>query len=175
MCLCILLFFCYCYRNIVNNIASIYNTKIDTFVCPPHISETVAVRIMKLAHRPRIALTTNKLISNHILLSILSIIFYTNLTNRDTSTPNIAHINMDNLLLLPDRSLCIIVFSMLIRMRYGLVVKSLTGDRVVTSSNHSEAVWKLFLLQFTLPPLNFANVFRKRLYRSCNVQLSAMC
>ena len=29
---------------------------------------------------------------------------------------NIAHINMDNLLLLPDRSLCIIVFSTLIRI-----------------------------------------------------------
>ena len=37
----------------------IYTTKIGTLFCPPHISETVAVRIMKLAHRPRIA---NKLI-----------------------------------------------------------------------------------------------------------------
>ena len=29
---------------------TIYTTKTDTFVCPPHISETAAVRIMKLAH-----------------------------------------------------------------------------------------------------------------------------
>ena len=53
----------------------IYTTKIGTFVCPPHISETVVVRIMKLAHRPRIASTTNQLISKQILQSILSIIF----------------------------------------------------------------------------------------------------
>ena len=39
-----------------------YTTKIYTFVCPPHISETVAVRIMKLAHRSRIASTTKKII-----------------------------------------------------------------------------------------------------------------
>ena len=39
---------------------NIYTTKIGTFVCPPHISETVADRIMKLAHRPRIASTTKK-------------------------------------------------------------------------------------------------------------------
>ena len=50
---------------------TIYTTKIDTFVCPPQISETVAVRITKLAHRPRIASTTKKLISKQILLSIL--------------------------------------------------------------------------------------------------------
>ena len=31
---------------------TICTTKIDEFVCPPNISETVAVRIMKLAHRP---------------------------------------------------------------------------------------------------------------------------
>ena len=55
----------------------IYTTKIDTFVCPPHISETVAVRIMKLAHRSRIASTTKKIISKQILLSILSILFET--------------------------------------------------------------------------------------------------
>ena len=53
----------------------IYTTKIGTFVCPPHISKTVAVRIMKLAPRPRIASTTNKLVSKQILLFILSIIF----------------------------------------------------------------------------------------------------
>ena len=44
-------------------VPNIYTTKIDTFVCPPHISETVAVRIMKLAHRSRIASTTKKIIS----------------------------------------------------------------------------------------------------------------
>ena len=52
----------------------IYNTKIDEFVCPPNIPETVAVRIMKLAHRPRVASTTIKLISKPILLSILSLL-----------------------------------------------------------------------------------------------------
>ena len=50
---------------------SIYTTKIDGVVCPPNISETVAVRTVKLAHRPRIASTTIKLISKPILLSIL--------------------------------------------------------------------------------------------------------
>ena len=33
----------------------IYTTKIDGVVCPPNISETVASRLMKLAHRPPIA------------------------------------------------------------------------------------------------------------------------
>ena len=42
----------------------IYTTKIDGVVCPPNISETVAGRLMKLAHRQRIASTTIKLISN---------------------------------------------------------------------------------------------------------------
>ena len=37
----------------------IYTTKIEEFVCPPNISETVAVRIMKVAHRPRIACLDN--------------------------------------------------------------------------------------------------------------------
>ena len=36
----------------------IYTTKIDGVVCPPNISETVADRLMKLAHRQRIASTT---------------------------------------------------------------------------------------------------------------------
>ena len=44
------------------------------FVCPQDISQTVDVRIIKLAHRPRIASKTNKLISKPILLSILSIL-----------------------------------------------------------------------------------------------------
>ena len=42
--------------------AAIYTTKIDGVVCPPNISETVAVRTVKLAHRPRIASTTITLI-----------------------------------------------------------------------------------------------------------------
>ena len=50
-------------------------TKIDEFVCPLNISGTVVVRIMKPAHRPRIASTTIKLISKKMLLSILSILF----------------------------------------------------------------------------------------------------
>ena len=40
----------------------IYTTKIDGVVCPPNISETVEGRLMKLAHRQRIASTTIKLI-----------------------------------------------------------------------------------------------------------------
>ena len=50
---------------------TIYTTKIDGVVCPPNISETVAGRLMKLAHLPRIASTTIKLISKRMLLSIL--------------------------------------------------------------------------------------------------------
>ena len=38
-------------------------TKIDGVVCPPNIYETVAGRLIKLAHRQRIASTTIKLIS----------------------------------------------------------------------------------------------------------------
>ena len=44
------------------NCVHLDTTKIDEFVCPPTISQTVAVRIMKLAHRQRIASTTIKLI-----------------------------------------------------------------------------------------------------------------
>ena len=50
---------------------NIYTTKIDGVVCPPNISATVAGRLMKLAHRPRIASTATKLISKPMLLSIL--------------------------------------------------------------------------------------------------------
>ena len=75
----------YKYKNDVNKvhhkvkyikqcIVHIYTTKIDGVVCPPNISETVATRIMKLAHRPRIALTMIKLISKPILLPILLIL-----------------------------------------------------------------------------------------------------
>ena len=46
-----------------NRSINIYTTKIDGFVCPPNISETVAGRLMKLAHRQRIDSTTIKLIS----------------------------------------------------------------------------------------------------------------
>ena len=55
----------------------IYTTKIDGVVCPPNISETVAGRLMKLAHRPRIASTIIKLISKPILLPILLILVKT--------------------------------------------------------------------------------------------------
>ena len=55
----------------------IYTTKIDGVVCPPNTSETVAGRLVKLAHRQRIASTTIKLISTNILLSILSILVKT--------------------------------------------------------------------------------------------------
>ena len=41
-------------------LTNIYTTKIDGVVCPPNISETVAGRVMKLAHRQRIATTTIK-------------------------------------------------------------------------------------------------------------------
>ena len=44
----------------------IYTTKIDGVASPPNISETVAGRLMKLAHRQRIASTTIKLISKQI-------------------------------------------------------------------------------------------------------------
>ena len=52
-------------------------TKIDVLVCPPNISETVAGRLMKLAHRPHIASTMIKLISKPILLPILLILVKT--------------------------------------------------------------------------------------------------
>ena len=51
--------------------------KIDGVVCPPNISETVAGRLMKLAHRQCFASTTIKLISTIFLLSILSILVKT--------------------------------------------------------------------------------------------------
>ena len=53
------------------------STKIDGVVCPPNISETAAGRLMKLAHRQRIASTTIKLVSKNVLLSILSILVKT--------------------------------------------------------------------------------------------------
>ena len=52
-------------------------TNIDGVVCPPNISETVAGRLLKLAHRQRIASTTIKSIKEKKLLSILSILVKT--------------------------------------------------------------------------------------------------
>ena len=92
------------------------------------------------------------------------------------STPNNAQINMDKLVLLSDRSLCIILFSPLSRISaVAHRLECATDNRAFTGSNHTEVVWKLFSISFT--PLNFASVFRKRLYRThrtCDVQLSAM-
>ena len=59
-------------------------------------------------------------------------------------------------MLLSDRSLCIILFSLLIRI--GAVAQRLervTGNRELMGSNPAEAVWKLFSISFS--PLNFAN------------------
>ena len=58
------------------SISTIYTTKIDGVVCPPNISETVAGRLMKLAHRQRIASTTITHLKKN-LLSILSILVKT--------------------------------------------------------------------------------------------------
>ena len=94
----------------------IYTTKIDEFVCPPNISETVAVRIMKLAHRPRIASATIKLISKPILLSILSILLKTTFGQKcKSSTPSVGFRFVDIFVLPSGRSICIILFSLLIR------------------------------------------------------------
>ena len=66
-----------CCRYITHNIYNIYTTKIDGVVCPLNISETVAGRLVKLSHRPRIASTMTKLISKPILLPILFILVKT--------------------------------------------------------------------------------------------------
>ena len=103
----------------------IYTTKIDEFVCPPNISETVSVIIMKLAHRPRIALKTIKLIPKPNLLSILSIVLKTIQQigagpKRKLSPPLILFVHgdsadsvgfrfVDNLVLPSGRSICIIL------------------------------------------------------------------
>ena len=52
----------------------VYTTKIDGVVCPSNISETVADRLMKLAHRPRIASTMIKPILLPILLILVKTI-----------------------------------------------------------------------------------------------------
>ena len=136
-----------------------YTTKLDTCVCPPHVSETVAVRIMKLAHRPRIASTTNKLISKKNYCPFYQFNLRQFKRFGTPSTPNIALINMDNLGLLSDRSLCVILFSLLIRISaVAQRLECATDNRVFTGSSSAVAVWKL--LQFPLP--HFASVFRKR-------------
>ena len=72
------------------------------------------------------------------------------------STPNIAHIN--NLVLLSDRSLCILLFSPLIRISaVAQRLECATDTPVFTGSNHAVVVWNLFSISFT--PLNFASVF----------------
>ena len=53
-------------------VCHLYTTKIDGVFCPPNIFETLVGRLMKLAHRPRIASTMIKLISKPILLPSLS-------------------------------------------------------------------------------------------------------
>ena len=109
---------------------------------------------MKLAHSVRIASTTKTLISKQILLSILR--QFKRIGTPSRPTPNIAQIN--NLVLLSDRSLCIILFSPLIRI--SAVAQWLvcaTDNGVFTGSNHAEVVWNLFSISFT--PLNFGIVF----------------
>ena len=81
---------------------------------------------------------------------------------------------MEYLVLLSDRSLCIILFSPLMRISaVAHRLESANDNRVFTGSNRTEVVWKLFFsISFT--PLNFVSILRKRLYRSCDVQLSAI-
>ena len=88
----------YTLKKLMNFLLLIYNTKIDEFDCPPNTSETVAVRIMKLAHRPRIAvhfINFNKC----------------NSANRRRVPQNIVQINMcERGRVLPScRSICIIL------------------------------------------------------------------
>ena len=115
---------------------------------------------MKLAHSVRIASTTKTLISKKIYCPFDQ--FYLRQFKRigTPSTPNIAQIN--NLVLLSDRSLCIILFSPLIRVSaVSQRLECATDTRVFTGSNLADVVWNLFSISFT--PLNFASVFRKRL------------
>ena len=101
----------------------IYTTKIDEFACPPNISETVAVRIMKLAHRPRIASTTIKLAHFKTNFTVHLINFIkNNSANRrrhlfvyGDSADSVGFWFVDNLVLPSGRSICIILFSLLIR------------------------------------------------------------
>ena len=64
--------------------------------------------------------------------------------------PNIAQINMENVVLLSDRSLCIILFSLLIRIsavdqRLGRA----NDNRVFAGSKLAEAIWTLLQFPFT--------------------------
>ena len=159
----------------------IYTTKIGTFVCPPHISETVAVTIMKLGHRQRRHSFQNKFYCAFDQ-------FYLRQFKRIGTpiTPNIAQINMDNVVLLSDRSLCIILCSPLIRISaVAQRLECATDNGMFTGSNHTEVVWKLFSISFT--PLNFASVFRKstvlamcnyrqcpQLFQDCSVKFTSI-
>ena len=78
---------------------------------------------------------------------------------------------MANLVLLSDRSLCII-FSTDAYRRGSVMVRERDWQSSVHGFESTEAVRKFFSISFT--PLNFASVFWKRLYRSYDVQLSAM-
>ena len=68
---CTHILYCVTWHLFLTVVYVIYTTKIDGVVCPPNISETVTVRTVKRAHRPRIASTTINFISKPILLSIL--------------------------------------------------------------------------------------------------------
>ena len=71
------LFQSYCTNLYCSHLWHIYTTKIYGVVGPPNISESVAGRLIKLAHRPRIASTMIKLISKPICLPILLILVKT--------------------------------------------------------------------------------------------------
>ena len=89
------------------------------------------------------------------------------------STPNIAQIN--NLVLLSDRSLCIILFSPLIRISaVAQRLECATDTRVFTGSNHAEVVWNIFF-QFPSPHLilpvffgRYSTVLAMCNYRQCS-------
>ena len=74
----------------------IYTTKIVEFVCPPHISETVGVRIMKLPHRPDSSkyCLDNDQTRFKINLNVHFLNFIKNNSANRRYTPNIAQINM---------------------------------------------------------------------------------
>ena len=78
---------------------------------------------------------------------------------------------MGNFVLLSDRSLCIIFSTDAYRCD-SVVVSERDWQSSVHGFASTEAVRNFFSISFT--PLNFASVFRKRLYRSYDVQLSAM-
>ena len=95
---------------------SIYTTKIVECVCPPTISETVAVRTMILAQCPRIASITIKLFQNKFYYPFYTL-YLKKMHPIRAGTPNIAQIHARGraMVLLSGRSICIILFSQLIR------------------------------------------------------------